>query len=635
MSQPEEILRLLGERPNLKAREVAQALGLDRRSVNALLHGSLRGKVVQDNSYRWTLRQAAAYSDRTETSRYEGNDTPLARLSRYYLDCLSFDADNGVSLFAASKYGQLDYFDPGLSSLEETLEEGLHLNGIQPLLRRLNQDRNRKTLVLGYPVRVRYMRARSGWTGYMVDPVMLFMLRGNPRDPATLGFEPLPTVNFACLRTFSISGGSDLIREAVQLTHDLGLADALGAPPELDELFSRLHAVRPEWDWREAPEVDALSCDTEISEITTEGIYNRAVICAIERSPYTQGLETELESLSRLPNTDYVGTALGSWIGGSVSDQTEPTDSVLLESLPLNSEQRTAIQQSLTRPLTVITGPPGTGKSQVVTALLMNAAWSRQRVLFASKNNKAVDVVEERANSFGPRPIILRLGNDEHRRALASYLPALLGAKTTAEDKASYERHLDIHHTLLAEMESQGKKLERIVSLRNQTDYLEQRTERVRNTLGDYGLNILRNISDKEAERVRAAALEVRKSLERAKKGSQSLLIQLCWPLIRGARERELTAAMQEVRLASSKLRVQDIIQPPTTSDPSQWHEFVNQVLDLCDSIDQVQAYFDSLAELQGGRFSRRNYQTSYAVDGTGCRQFPCLMAGLVANPTS
>ena len=374
MSQTEEILSLLRERPNLRAQEIAQALGVDRRSVNALLHGSLRGKVVQDNSYRWSLLQTADNGDRIETSRYKGNDTPLARLSRYYLDCLSFDADNGVSLFAASKYGQLDYFDPGLSSLETTLAEGLHVQGVQPLLRQLNQDRNRKSLVLGYPVRIRYVRARSGWTGYMVDPVMLFMLRGNPRDSATLGFEPLPTVNFACLRTFSISGGSDLIREAVQLTHDLGLANALDVLPELDELFSRLQAVYPEWDWQEAPDADALSCGKEISEITIEGIYNRAVICSIERSPYTQGLETELESLNRLPDTAYEDTALGSWIAGSLSEQPEPTGSVLLEPLPLNSEQRTAIQQSLTRPLTVITGPPGTGKSQVVTALLMNAA---------------------------------------------------------------------------------------------------------------------------------------------------------------------------------------------------------------------------------------------------------------------
>jgi hypothetical protein len=41
----------------------------------------------------------------------------------------------------------------------------------------------------------------------------------------------------------------------------------------------------------------------------------------------------------------------------------------------MNSEQREAVTAALTRPMTVITGPPGTGKSQVVTNLLINAAW--------------------------------------------------------------------------------------------------------------------------------------------------------------------------------------------------------------------------------------------------------------------
>ena len=207
--------------------------------------------------------------------------------------------------------------------------------------------------------------------------------------------------------------------------------------------------------------------------------------------------------------------------------------------------------------------------------------------------------MEERVNSFGSRPIMLRLGSNEHRRALASYLSALLGAKATQEDRDSYERNLDTHRSLLSEMERHSKRLERMVSLRNQTDRLEQGVESIRNALGEPGFKVLRDISHKDAERVRAAALEVRKSLERANKGSQSLLIQLCWPLIRGTREREPAAAMQEVRLASSKLHLQDILQPPTAADLSQWHEFVSQVLDLCGSIDQVHAYFSSLAQLQ------------------------------------
>jgi len=84
----------------------------------------------------------------------------------------------------------------------------------------------------------------------------------------------------------------------------------------------------------------------------------------------------------------------------------------VLPLVPLNDSQRLAVQRILEeRPLTVISGPPGTGKSQVVVALLLNA-WARgQTVLFASNNNKAVDVVRDRVERFESEfPIAVRAG---------------------------------------------------------------------------------------------------------------------------------------------------------------------------------------------------------------------------------
>ena len=197
MSHVDEIISLLQRRPGLTA-QIAQEVGTDRRSINSVLYGQLRGKVIQDNSYRWRIAEPLGSESRSTASTFQASETPLARLCRYYLDCLSFDQDNGVSLFAASKFA-LDYFhDPGLPSLEGTLANGLNVDGIQPLLRRLSRDRNRKTLVLGYPIRLRFQRARTGtgWSGYLVEPVMLFALRGNLQDLANSTFDPLPTVNF-------------------------------------------------------------------------------------------------------------------------------------------------------------------------------------------------------------------------------------------------------------------------------------------------------------------------------------------------------------------------------------------------------------------------------------------------------
>jgi hypothetical protein len=69
--------------------------------------------------------------------------------------------------------------------------------------------------------------------------------------------------------------------------------------------------------------------------------------------------------------------------------------------VPLNDSQRSAVEAALAgRPVTVISGPPGCGKSQVVLSILLNAWASSTSVLFASSNNQAVDVVCQRLRSF-------------------------------------------------------------------------------------------------------------------------------------------------------------------------------------------------------------------------------------------
>jgi len=113
------------------------------------------------------------------------------------------------------------------------------------------------------------------------------------------------------------------------------------------------------------------------------------------------------------------------------------TQTEVLPLVPLNDSQRMAVQRILEEhPLTVISGPPGTGKSQVVVSLLLNA-WARgQTVLFASNNNKAVDVVRERVERFESEfPIAVRAGA-RHKQNIQEVLRRTLNmaAVTNGED---------------------------------------------------------------------------------------------------------------------------------------------------------------------------------------------------------
>lgn len=80
--------------------------------------------------------------------------------------------------------------------------------------------------------------------------------------------------------------------------------------------------------------------------------------------------------------------------------------------VPLNEQQERAVGEILgNKPVTVISGPPGCGKSQVVVSTILNAWAEGKKVLFASTTNQAVEVVKERLEEFEEEvPISVRAG---------------------------------------------------------------------------------------------------------------------------------------------------------------------------------------------------------------------------------
>lgn len=96
--------------------------------------------------------------------------------------------------------------------------------------------------------------------------------------------------------------------------------------------------------------------------------------------------------------------------------------------LTLNDAQETALAVAATAPLTVITGPPGTGKSQTVTAIMADAWLRGETVLLASTNNTPVDdVVDNKARTVDDA-LVLRTGNAEKRQQLGARLRELVNA---------------------------------------------------------------------------------------------------------------------------------------------------------------------------------------------------------------
>ena len=124
------------------------------------------------------------------------------------------------------------------------------------------------------------------------------------------------------------------------------------------------------------------------------GIYNWPLLLQGKQLKYTATLVRELKHLARAPAAELESTALASVFldpDGGVAPA--PAVPALLELKVLNSGQRDAAGAALTSPLVAITGPPGTGKSEVARAIIVNQALAGRSTLLASKNHRAIDAV--------------------------------------------------------------------------------------------------------------------------------------------------------------------------------------------------------------------------------------------------
>jgi very-short-patch-repair endonuclease len=513
--------------------------------------------VEQASSYRWQLVERATRggADTGGTDPGQFTNTDLAKLARYYFACLGFD-DTGVSTFLTSRYGDLDYAE--LTVLPNSPTALADSNAARQLLGRKRTERARYGLYFGYPTAIARIRSRrSSWEGLMVEPILLFPVEQDQSTGRLTLDLSFPVINQKPLRAFTNAEPDALMNELVQLEQELGLGRE-GEPPELDELAMRLQSVRSEWPWREPIDPDELSgARSPISELTEAGIYNRAVLILAEKSPFTQGLEQELRDLGRLPEARYRDTVIGRWLHHP-DEPAPPSDSPpaapLLEVLPMNSEQRDAVTAALTRPMTVITGPPGTGKSQVVTNLLINAAWMGKRVLFASKNNKAVDVVEARVNALGPRPILLRVGSKAYQARLAEYVLALLAATSTSSEKEDFEEAKQIHERLLREFQALDEDSRTLVSLRNEVDGLEQQVEGARSRLPSTLFDRATEIDLVEIER---GAVALSAAADGADRTKAPYFTRLFWPFSRKQRLRALSDAILSAASAIRQLSIE------------------------------------------------------------------------------
>ncbi|OSN04778.1 AAA domain-containing protein [Lonsdalea iberica] len=90
----------------------------------------------------------------------------------------------------------------------------------------------------------------------------------------------------------------------------------------------------------------------------------------------------------------------------------------------VNESQLKAVEQASRAQISVIEGPPGTGKTQTILNILANILLRGQTVAVLSNNNAAVENVYEKLEKCDLGHLIAKLGNQHNRKDFFANLPA-------------------------------------------------------------------------------------------------------------------------------------------------------------------------------------------------------------------
>ncbi|MDZ4084825.1 MAG: AAA domain-containing protein, partial [Bdellovibrionales bacterium] len=182
------------------------------------------------------------------------------------------------------------------------------------------------------------------------------------------------------------------------------------------------------------------------------------------------------------------------------------------------------------------------GKSQVLTAILANAARLGWKTLIASKNNKAVDVVEARANGLAASPFLLRLGGQTGAKDLAQQITHILSASPiqSVTDSVSLAKE---YRDLRKEREDHEEKIAKLIQLRNDVDGLDREMDILKRKYSAEFVECLRRIT---VTRLADLRNKIETNFKRATKTEASFFERLFWSLIETRRNLDLSDSLEE-----------------------------------------------------------------------------------------
>jgi RecA/RadA recombinase len=163
-------------------------------------------------------------------------------------------------------------------------------------------------------------------------------------------------------------------------------------------------------------------------------------------------------------------SVLAAFLTGRPAREEEQNVPLVIYPFNFNLSQRDAAAKALSNRLTIIEGPPGTGKTQTILNIIANVVMQGKSVAVVSSNNSATANVFEKLSKYRFEFIAALLGSSDNKQEfidLQKPLPALKTWKLSAHDEDEIKEELS---RLSAALSLMLEKKNQLAGIRQQLD---------------------------------------------------------------------------------------------------------------------------------------------------------------------
>lgn len=110
-------------------------------------------------------------------------------------------------------------------------------------------------------------------------------------------------------------------------------------------------------------------------------------------------------------------SVMASFLSGRYKKEKNTESNPVVYPFGFNLSQKTAVDNALKNSISIIEGPPGTGKTQTILNIIANAVMRGESVAVVSSNNSATANVLEKLKKYGVDFIVASLGNNANKES--------------------------------------------------------------------------------------------------------------------------------------------------------------------------------------------------------------------------